>query len=103
MASEYNTVKNSKPTVVKVYHPDGTIVSHKITSKYLELDQLKALIGGGHIETYPSTSKKHILVFDEEGKLKGMAPNKEGSLLSGRGEDFLCGPVLYCPRKLLEE
>ena len=101
--SSFTTVKNNKPRVVKVYHPDGKIVKHKVHTKHLDLDQLSALIGGGYIETFSAADEDYVLIFDEDGTNKGLAPNYEGSLLQVHKSIILCGLVLYCPVDLLED
>jgi hypothetical protein len=64
-----------------------------------QLDELKAAIGGGYIETVPLPQDR-IMVVDEDGKRKGMATNVSASELYRT--DWIVGDVLVCGRNQLK-
>lgn len=82
-----------------LYKEDGTV--EPLVPKcgpHFGLEELQAVVGG-YIEVVPhATSDRLVLVVNEEGRLKGMAPNLKASLVAGRP---IVGPAVVCHRKRL--
>lgn len=69
--------------------------------KSFTLEELQTLVGGDIELVYPLIPKK-ILVVNEEGKLKGMAYNREATKVARSGlkpDDLIVGPALLCSMK----
>ena len=75
--------------------PDGTRTTVVSKGKTFSLDEVQAHVGG-YVEmvSIPGNSA-NVLLVDEEGLLKGLAPNRLASLLACRP---IVGPALALPR-----
>lgn len=62
--------------------------------KSFTLKELQTLVGG-YIETV-RVEGDHLLVLDEEGKLKGKKVNESAMWLTGGAFGVLVGDVLFC-------
>ena len=89
-----------------LYRADGTVQEYpapKNGSDY-SLAELTAAIGGGHLE-FLGLGDGRLMVFDEEGKLKGFPINEAATMLArsrlGPG-DSLVGDVLVCRMELVD-
>jgi len=83
-----------------VIQPDGTTTTHEpANGKKWTLEEWRALIGGGWVETlrFPGHNS-NVALFDEEGQLKRQALNPEASRLAGRP---LVGIVAFGHRSVL--
>ncbi len=89
-----------------LYRPDGTAKEYPPPTDGFSysLAELKAAIGGGHLE-FLGLGDGRLMVFDEEGKLKGFPINEAATLLAqprlGPG-DYLVGDVLVCRVELVD-
>lgn len=87
-----------------VYFPDGrTKFVEPTNGRDFELLELKAALEFGptdYIEIVRLHGTKHLLVIDEEGKLKNLPGNVAATTLwygsEGIQNDFIVGPALYC-------
>ena len=73
-------------------------------SSYIEkcdgtLEQLQRLVDG-YIEVVPTqnTEGSHVLVVDEDGKLKGSTVNRCACLLFGTARDLIAGTAILARR-----
>lgn len=98
---------NTEPTS-KIIHADGTerpLAPANGTD--FTLEELKEAIGGGHIEIVWLDGTRELMVCDEEGKLKSLAPNSRATLLARsqraiESHDYVCGDVLVCPDEMVK-
>lgn len=93
-----------KATIIKA---DGT--STEIEPKNgtdFSLNELQSIVGG-YIEVCDTVSDDHILVIDEEGKLKGKPINDVATVAykyafsNGKLIDAIVGDALYCHRDMV--
>lgn len=85
---------------LRVNHPTEE-VSPKNGKKFT-LEELKAFIGGGYLESV--FLGDYILFCDEEGKIKNLPYNDSATqLLSEYGiVDFICGDCLLCHKSMVD-
>ena len=87
-----------------VYFPDGrTKQVEPANGRDFQLEEIKSALEFGptdYIEIVWLHSTKHLLVIDEEGKLKDLQGNVAATALwygsEGIQNDFIVGPALYC-------
>lgn len=78
-----------------VIQPDGR---SEVVITQTDLDSIKGLIGGGWLEAVAGVYGEWTAYGDEEGKLKGMAPNLRAMIVAekaGVTTDVLVGTVVF--------
>jgi len=89
--------------MAKLIAPDGTVtnVSPK-NGKNFDYEEIKALIGCDMIQICEASTKKHMLIFDEEFLCKNdPKPNTEATrMMHPRMNPFwdniICGNAVFC-------
>lgn len=84
-----------------LYKTDGTSEEVKPKNgRNFQLKELYEMLGCDMIEVaYPRGDTKHILIIDEEGKVRNAEPkplNREATVLYNNQPDWISGPALYC-------
>ncbi len=89
-------MKNKNATTIT---PEGveTNVTPK-NGKDFSLEECQAIVGG-YIETVRASDGR-IMIVNEEGKMKGFAPNVKASMLFPH--DMIVGTVLLCPDSMFK-
>lgn len=84
---------------------DGTKTEvSPLNNKNYSLKEMKDIVGGYIEILHDLTTNQNVMVVNEEGKLEGLAFNKEGTriLRSWGYDDFVVGDVLLCSSDRIE-
>lgn len=65
------------------------------------LPQLYEVLECETIEIAHTTEVAHILIIDEEGKIKGKYPNKMATEICANTSDYIAGHAIFCPKDML--
>ena len=86
--------------VRRLIKPDGSVEPYPPRGKTYTLEELQKAVGG-YIQILTMPDGK-LMVFNEEGKLKGLPPNEAATRLMGSQllpGDFIVGNALVCLNK----
>lgn len=80
----------------KVIKTDGSVVDCPPAGKHYTLEEMQGAIGGGYIEIVRLGNTGHLMVLDEEGKIKDFPLNRLATRLYAQPPDYIVGDVLVC-------